>query len=411
MNQMDKNVTGKITLLEELNKSKEEAINAIKEFVNEIYTILKRLEKESILEVEEIFREMESVFEQERRDAETEMLNMKPSENGPQISEELSNDVKIGSDCKFTREYMVNARKSSSQAKIIFNEDSNIRETLCQFKSLGTVLTTKSRPSAYSVSGIKDINIRLSSDFGTCNVSDACLVGPNALLLVDNANKKLKRMNIVSESILDQCDMRAHPYCACAISKQEVAVTLSNNTIQFMSLGNTMSPTRQLNFSHCCYGIAYKDDKLFISDSSCSLYVHDMTGQLVQTIFQDTFGNNLFEYCRQIVISDKGDEIFVSDRTNRLRIFDLEGKHIDTFVDLNMDQVNGVSTDGRGNVFACGYASRNVIQIGHNLRKKMIIAKPSDGLVNPYSLCFAPSQCVLFVTQGNSDRVKAFQLK
>ncbi|XP_053389657.1 uncharacterized protein LOC128545972 [Mercenaria mercenaria] len=410
--QLEKIISTRLSLLKELKNSKTEAITAIANFIREMELILQNLKKESINEVEEEYHKKECMLEEEKKKAETEMENMKQADNDIRQLEanraETFVNMKIAQAKTTDADDVINSLNTSSNTKINFQADTDIRDTLHRFKSLGQLnisssAALKPMTSVYSITGTSDMNIKLPDDTRTCHIFGSCLTETGMLLLTDFNNKKLKRTYVTNLSAIDHCEFLNTPSFVCATNEREAAVTLSNNTIQFISLGNQMTRTRHLTMGHYCYGIANREDKLYTTDSTSSLYVHDMAGNLLQTVPKDSAGNRLFKNSRDIAFSDNRDKMFVVDFTNRMRTLDTHGKHTDTYTDSDLVHASGVASDRRGNLFVCGYGSNNIVQIGQDGKKKGVIAAASDGLVNPLSVCFDPNQSVLFVTQKSND--------
>ncbi|XP_053382668.1 uncharacterized protein LOC128546058 [Mercenaria mercenaria] len=418
--QLEKIISTRLTLLKELKDSKAEAIIAIADFIKELELILQNLKRESINEVEEEFHKRKSMLDDEKKKAEKEMEDMKQADNDILQLEankaETFVSMKIAQEKATNADDAINSLKTPSNTKIKFQVDTDVRDTLRRLQSLGKLSISSSaalkpRTGVYSITSTSDMNIKLQDDIKTCYIGGSCLTETGMLLLTDYNNRKLKRIYVTNLSTINQCDLSYGPFFVCAINEQEAAVTFYNNIIQFVSLGKQMTRKRQLAVSHICFDIAYNEDKLYITDNSSSLYIHDMAGNLLQTVSKDSSGNCLFTFSRDIAFSDNGDKMFVVDFTNRMRTFDIHGNHTDTYTDSDLVQASGIASDRRGNIFVCGYGSKNIVQIGQDGKKKGVIATASDGLANPFSICFYPIQSVLFVTQEGDDKIKVFNLK
>ncbi|XP_053382666.1 uncharacterized protein LOC123540242 [Mercenaria mercenaria] len=418
--QLEKIIQTRLSLLKELKDSKAEAITAIANFIKKLELVLQNLKKESIKEVEEHYHKRDCMLEEEKKKAETELKIIKEADNDIRQPEANKTqtfvNMKIAQEKTRSADDVINSLKTPSNTKIKFQVNTDIRDTLHRLKSLGKLnisssAALKPRTSVYSITSTNDMNIKLPNDKTTCHIVGSCLTETGMLLLTDYLNKKLKRTYLTNLSAIDQCDFPESPCFVCAINEQEAAVTFLNNTIQIISLGNQMTQTRQLTIGHRCYGIAYMENKLYITDNSSSLYIHDMAGNLLQTVSKDSYGSTLFTTSRDIAFSVNRDKMFVVDFTNRMRTLDIHGKHTDTNTDSDLVKVSGVDTDRRGNIFVCGWGSNNIVQIGQDGKKKGVIATASDGLANPFSICFDPKQSVLFVTQSSNDKMKVFNLK
>ncbi|XP_045196107.1 uncharacterized protein LOC123551320 [Mercenaria mercenaria] len=416
---MEKIVNTRHRLIEDLKKSKTEAETAIKDFRKDMETILEHLEKESIKELEMKFIKEETKLLEEKKKAETELDGLKQAVNdlkkseGNQAQQFVSMKISLKSIAE--TEDVSRSLKTSVDANISFDFDAAILGFLQQLKAFGSVRHDSAtalrspRTTVYSVKRIEDLNIRVQNDNNTCCVFGSCLTEDGALLLADHSNTKIKRADIIKMSVTDYCCVPAAPLGVCCTSKFEAAVCLFNHTIQFVSLDKQMTITRQIKMSYYCFGIGYTDDKLYITDAYKSLHIHDMTGKMLQTVTQDNAGQGLFSNSRNVAVSDADDKVFVANGVEGLVIIDGQGHHCQTFTDSELKVASGVCTDRRGNMFVSGYGSNNVIQIGRDGKKMVVVANSSDGLDGPESVCFDASQCRLLITQHN-DTVKVISL-
>ncbi|XP_053396828.1 uncharacterized protein LOC128556287 [Mercenaria mercenaria] len=418
---MEKIMKSRQRLIEDLKKSKTEVVMTIKDFRKEMETILEQLEKESIKELEMKFIEEESKLLEEKKKAETELDGLKEAVNdlkeseGNKAQQFVSMKMSLKSIAK--TEDASRSLQTSVNADISFIFDPAILGCLQQLKTFGSVRHDSAtdllspRTTFYSVKRIENLNIRVHNDKETYSVYGSSLTEDGSLLLADSSNNMIKRAEIVKMPVTDYCCVPARPFGVCCTSKIEAAVCLNNNKIQFISLGKQMSTTRQIKLSHVCFGIAYKDDKLYITGSyQSSLYIHDMTGNVLQTVTRDHVGQSLFSNTRTVAFSDVGDKIFVASLDKGLVIIHGQGNHCQTFTDSELKAAAGVCTDSRGNLFVSGYSSNNVIQIGRDLKKLGVVVNSSNGLNQPESVCFDTRHCKLLITQRNNDTVKVISL-
>ncbi|KAL4219210.1 hypothetical protein ACF0H5_021792 [Mactra antiquata] len=160
------------------------------------------------------------------------------------------------------------------------------------------------------------------------------------------------------------------------------------NQIQFVTVENKIMPTRKIDTSHLCYGIVMKDDILYVTDWNASLCVYDMNGILLKTITNDIDGNKLFATSAHITISNDGHKMFVGDWKNGLVCLDGKGTHISTIKDNDLNGVDGVCNDGRGNIFVVGCRPYNVVQYNEDGKKIGVVVKQEDRLNCPRSIIF-----------------------
>ncbi|XP_053390775.1 uncharacterized protein LOC128553627 [Mercenaria mercenaria] len=404
-------------LIQRLSKSKTEAKNEIRDFRKAMETLLKSLEKESLKEIEEQFRQMKLQLEEEKKGAEDELAILKQAEEGLVKAEgnraQQFVSLKSAQNIIAQNEEMSRSLRLTNDANISFAPDSTIRNFLLNCKTLGSVnhhvaTQMQQRKALYAIKARREFNIKMQNDASSCWVNGSCLTEDGALLMADYKNNTLKRANNVTNPVLDHCKLPDHPLSVCCVSKHEAAVTLNKNTVQFVSLADQMTPTRQIKLTHDCFGIAYKGDKLYITDNINSLYIHDMTGNLLKKVLQNIPGS------RHIAFSDTGNETFVICLGIGLITIDVNAKHTNTYTASDISDSTGICSDGSGNLFVCGFNSSNVVQIGQDLNKIGEIVKRSNGLKNPQSLCYDHRTSTLIVTQShqsNSDIVKLFDLQ
>ncbi|XP_045163268.2 uncharacterized protein LOC123527704 [Mercenaria mercenaria] len=408
--------------LQKLLKSKSTTINAIKKYRQEMEMLLENMEKESIKEVEKKFSEIEYILHQEKNKAEKEEDTLKRDADNLQKSDGNRAQQFVymkTAQTKFAEaEIVLRSLKERNDTTLSFVENPEMRKFLQQIKTLGTVKSPRPAPSQprttlYTVTNTRSLNVKTSSDTSRCSVHGSCFTD-NGFLLADFNNKNLKRVDIVKMSVVDQCDLPSQPNGVCCISKQEAAVSLCNNSMQFMSLDTRMSCTRHIKLDHGAYGIAYKDKRLYITDYNKSLYIHDMTGNLLQTVLNGSSDNDLFRLCWHLTFNDNDDDDDTLSVTtyNGLVIFNAEGQHVQTYYEAKLKDVIGVCTDKRGNIFASAYGSNKVIQVEQGGMKELgVVAQGSDGVKRPYSVCFDPCQNVLIVTQSSADNIVLFELQ
>lgn len=407
----------KQTQIQHLHRSKEEAVLAAKEFRNNMESVLNRLERETLKEVEVQFEKLEAILKQEMKRADEENESLKQAALNLQKSE--TNKAQTFVSLKNAQKKIKDAGKKSFSKdppvndKIVFVPDSDFQNFLKDLESFGRLESTsyEQRTTSYTVKAKTTINIQIPSDSKTSNVIGSCTTEDCLLLLADSYNKKLKRVVPGTSSIVDYCDLPASPYDVCCISKHAAAVTLSNKTVDFVVLEKTMKLSGQLKLNHNCYGIAYKEQKLYISDNGMKVYIHDMTGNQIDTISTDESGNSLFGINRLLSVNDSGDKIFVADWNLGLVTLEAKGRRINTFSDPELTAATGICTDGGGNIFVCGWNSHNVMLITQNGKKVGVVLGQRDGLRAPLSVSFDSQHLRLFVTQESSSIVKVFELK
>ncbi|XP_060566628.1 uncharacterized protein LOC132725509 [Ruditapes philippinarum] len=402
-------------LIKELNAQKEKATESIRQFRKEMEEILDTLEKATLKYLEEKYKNGKEKLENEiknlhRHIDELKLLSQKLTKSVGNKAQEFVAVKTSRKQIDAASETEAESVTNSSDVKVEFIADSTIKDALQDFKTFGSISVSNTeniREKMYVVKSKKQVNIKHQNDKETCNVIGSCFTDDGLLFLADHNNKTLKLIDLSSESIKDKLNLEASPLRICQISKNDFAVSLNNQTIQFVTMGNKLITNKQLKLDHNCYGLAYKDNKLFISDSNTALYIYDMNGTLLQKITTDKQGNAIFKYNRDISVSSDGKMIYVADYDKGLIVLDLEGNYKATITDPDFINLHGVCTDKRGNIFVCGWGQSKIVQINEKTIEKMGIL---GNVYCGYSCSFHLKHNRLVVTISGSDTIEVYDL-
>ncbi|KAL4218864.1 hypothetical protein ACF0H5_021452 [Mactra antiquata] len=405
--------------LELLQNAKAEVMDQIAKFQNILEAILKKAADSSRKEVIEAYKNLEKDILQDKCTVDNTNIILQDADeklkkavtNRAQhfvCSKEAEKHIK-----ETEQEMKKQTTEDNTDVEISFRPNNELMDYIQGLHGIGDVRVVAERKGSdlYQLKDSRDINIKSTNDAKTCRPFGCCLIHENQLLITDMDNRKVKRIDTSTMTVTDYRSLDSQPIGICCISQREVIVACYNpHNIQFVSIENKMTPTRKIDTSHICYGIAIKDDNLYVTDEKTFLYVYDMNGALLRTITNDNDGNKLFSRIRHIVFSKSGDKMFVGDADNGLVCFDGKDNYLFTIKDKDLNGVRGVCTDGRGNIFVAGYDSHNVVQYNENGKKIGVVVKQEDGLNKPHSLSFNQGQNRLFVTMLDSDVLKMYEL-
>ncbi|XP_045162980.2 uncharacterized protein LOC123527529 [Mercenaria mercenaria] len=419
MNTVKKN---KENLLQKLKKSKEEAIDTIKKIRQEVECLPNEMEKESIKDVEMELSKIKSYLQHDIHMAEKEVSALQSAKDGLQRATGNEAEerfwMRIAQMQLNITESVIQSLHTQTDMKMLFSPDQEIINFLQQMiESFGIVQcyslgTSNSRKTLYAVKATREVNIRTQNDTNTCCVLGSCFTQDGMLLLADYNNKTLKLVDLVQMVVVDRCNLGSKPCDVCCVTKREAVVGLTNNTVQFVSLGNQMELSRLIKVDHICYGIAYHDDRLYITDGGKSLYIHDMTGNVLQTVTKDNSGNDLFKWSTHVAFSDTGDKLFVTNGDDGVVAIDANGTYINTFKDENLAGAFGVCADNCGNIFVTGYNSHNVVQMSQDGKERFgEVVKKTDRISLAYSITVNTGDGTLIITQQDNDKIKVFDIQ
>ncbi|KAH3819421.1 uncharacterized protein LOC127881791 [Dreissena polymorpha] len=182
------------------------------------------------------------------------------------------------------------------------------------------------------------------------------------VIVVDFYNKKVKLLN-KSYNVSSHIDVSGVPCDICQITSSEVAVPLSDEGVQFISVSNgQLVNGRKLHLPHYALGIAHHQGALYITSGN-ALYHYNMTGTLVKKLYEDTGGSTAVFRC---ALSPDGERIFVTILSNhKLLTLAKDGGLLSTFTDSDLQQPRGLHVTPDGHVLVCAAGSNTVIQVDH----------------------------------------------
>ncbi|KAL4218863.1 hypothetical protein ACF0H5_021451 [Mactra antiquata] len=403
--------------LESLQRANDEAIDQIAKFQNVLEAIFRKAADSSRKEVVEACKKLKKEILQDKctidntydilQDTNDKLKNAATNRAQHFVcSKEAENIIK-----EAEQEMIKQDTEDNIDVDVSFRPNNTLMDYIQGLHGIGDVLAAKKKKNLYKLRDSRDINIKSSNDANTCRSAGCCLTYDNQLLVTDFDNKKVKRIDICTMTVTDYCSLDSHPTGIYCISQEEAVVACRDpHNIQFVSIEDKMTPTKKIDTSHRCFGIAIKDDFLYVTDVRTSLYEYDMNGTLLRTIINDNDGNKLFSKIRHIIFSESGDKMFISDADNGLVCFDGMGNYVSTIKDNDLNGVRGVCIDRRGNIFVAGYSSDNLVQYNEDGKKIGVVVKQDDGLKRPLSMAYSREQNRLFVTMDNSDLLKMYEL-
>ena len=258
-----------------------------------------------------------------------------------------------------------------------------------------------------------DIDMKSSRDAKDCGITGLAILPNNRILAVDFWNNAVKLADSYNNKLIAELNLLSSPWDVAVITVHLSAVTLPHEEkILFIKVNDTLTQEREINVDGECRGVAFSHGRLFITYvGNPRLEIVDMFGQIIRRIKFDRDGTKLFKSPRYVCVSSDAETIYVSDLTHGA-VFSLS---LDGVVKcVNMDKelrgLQKVCSDQIGNIYVCGYGSRNVLKIARGSNNLVVIFTRADGLDRDvYSVSHCQDTGRLFVGMG--DRiVKAYKL-
>lgn len=404
---------------------KNKNVAEIEEHLHKLINAIERLGKEAIHIVDQKYGEVDKALQDKKRACEK--LEHALQDSLVQLEASSGHEYQTFIALKRGQQILPQAlqlwqdtSRTAGHHTIKFNIETKLHDTIAGFHSLGTLkesntgdaidsprqevfhasTSSESQPAEkYQVKKRHRANVQLEGGKEVCNIEGSCLLPDGTLLIADRINNNLKRLDIGLNRVIDHCVLPGEASAICLVGNHEAAVCLFHKqAIQFVSLGSTMSPTRSIQLTHECFGLAYSDGELFVTDEGTQLRVYDLKGKLQRTIVSNQTGSRMFESARHLAVSAKGDLVYVADWYKGLVCVDKYGVEMFRYLGHELKCCHGVATDGRGSVFVCGWGSNNVVQLQESGEVLGEVLTDRHGVHLPQSLCFDKKHKKLFVT-------------
>lgn len=147
-----------------------------------------------------------------------------------------------------------------------------------------------------------------------------------------------------------------------------------------------------------CNGIACANDKIFIGGNRM-LYIFDSKFKLEKRIH---VGDSNLVY-----LHHDNKKLYFSDCTNVYCRAE-DGTEIYTFSSPDLQVPDGITTDGKGNVYVVGRGSDNIHRLSKDGKSSQVILTISDGIKDPVVLCFSKCNRKLFVANDGGRYVAVY---
>ncbi|XP_060562103.1 uncharacterized protein LOC132721753 [Ruditapes philippinarum] len=337
---------------------KAEILADIRKFRQEINDHIDKLEKSSINEIEDKVKYLEDKIEdglkqlQTKKSMVTSAKDKFASTNTNQADEFVY--VKMGEEtANVANQYTEHVKMKSTVEDIEFQPDRSILKKLKHKNNLGT-LTEK---------GNKSYNVKVRSDENVCDITSACCMEDGTIILADHSNNKLKRLHSYNYTVTNYYDLPGGPHQVCLINNKQVAVTIpSLKEVNFISLERKMETANKINTDFRCFGLAYANNTLFISDEYTSVYMYTFYGSKLNQFSQNQSGHKLFSDIRSIAVNKYAARIYVADYNNGLIVLNNNGQVITSFNDEQLKGATCCYLTEESGVLVSGFGSYNVLE-------------------------------------------------
>ncbi|XP_045211707.1 E3 ubiquitin-protein ligase TRIM71-like [Mercenaria mercenaria] len=404
-----------------LVKEKEDVIIRIKYVRKNINRCLDNLEK---LTMDKLDAEYKKYNEKVNRDvASCEDIISKLEE----LTQKLSKDQQLDDANRFIQMRRATHTVSEGQKivqiqgeangteQIQFIPDNRVNEVIKSFPSLG-YFASKQKLLQGTLIGQFDVHV--GADVTTCQVLGSDFLPDGKAVVTDWENKKLKLLD-TSYKVIDYLKLPGCPYSVCSISHNEGVVSITNmKKLQFFSIDsrNKIIEGKGLKMSEFCRDVACSNSQIFVVCGALKegdmnqISILSMDGKLIRNIESNNSSENMFIRPQYIALNRIG-TIFIGDEDKGIIALDENGKVVDVFSNKLLKYPHGVTVVNNDQIFACGFGSHNLVQIGRNMVLLGEVLSEKAGFRHPRSVCYDVNSQRILVTCKNTNFVRVYSLK
>ncbi|XP_060565083.1 uncharacterized protein LOC132724266 [Ruditapes philippinarum] len=354
--------------LKRLFERKEEEVEKIKQFRFDINQKLDNLERKIIDNIEEKHKALIKMFEEQvtilttiQTDVQTSAANIiSAASNVSQkfVRMKAAETVTELADCVLKKEAV-----QFKRVDVVFEGQQKLMSMIDHMDILGEIVE---KPSIHWLGERKEISIKHNSDIYTNNdIYSICILKDGSVIIADRYNKSLKRLDLTSSKIIDVCQFLRSPWQICE-DDNELAVSFGEININIVTTEGPLKVAREIKTDHSCYGLGYRNGKIYVTDTSKTIFVYDKTGIMMLQFFEDQPGDNLFASIFSLTVSHDGERFYIADSRNGLVVLSKNGKLHGRYNPTNLRYAKEICETDRGDILVCGESSNNIVQFSPN---------------------------------------------
>ncbi|XP_021346883.1 transcription intermediary factor 1-beta-like [Mizuhopecten yessoensis] len=258
---------------------------------------------------------------------------------------------------------------------------------------------------------VQQFDIKTISDENDCDAVGVVYLPYNQVVVSDFSNKKLKLFTDKGQ-YLDEMTMRGTPWDMCYVNDNTVAVAVSSpggvHVVKVENSKISLSSVICMPDDKGVNGITHINGRFVVCTNTEEAEVYSVT--------PDGTADLLHQYkCRCYFLSHDptNEDILVSCHTitkGEALLSRLSADKRDTAVIQEgiVGAAAGVTVDKECNIYLCGYASKNVVQMSRDGMHVRKLLTSSDGINLPFAIAVCGDMFVL--TAEKTNYVRLFQL-
>lgn len=398
--------------VKKLENQKAQILGTIADYRKRVDELFDKLEKAATDELDERFKQCNAHINQTVASIQ-DLVNEQHT-----IDKKAKKDIEIFIKIQKTNEHISNANQAIQRMdaavgmeSVIFNIDPSIQGVLQNILTFGAFSST---PHEYKLTHRGDFDI-VDDELGPeSSLSVLCL--PDGKIVGSSSSSQKVLLLNTSFRTISNCVLDGLPGGMCKTSQKEIIVCLPElNTLQFMYVDRNLKKTRCFKLEIKCFSVAHHNGEIYVISAGMGsrppqIYVYNMSAKLLRTIGTDMFKDPLFMDPYHVVVSPDGSKIYVTDGNMGLLCLTRTGVLVKKHESKILELPYGLTIDPVGNVFVCGSASNNILQLSPDGFSVREILHEQDDISSPLSVCLDYKRSLLIMTMSKQRKIKVYSM-
>jgi hypothetical protein len=219
----------------------------------------------------------------------------------------------------------------------------------------------------------------------------------------------LKRIDVTSSKIVDVCQLLRSPWQICEVDS-DILVSSEEINIDIVTTEGQLKAAREITTDHNCYGLGYRNGKIYVTDSNETVFVYNKTGTMLIQISKDQSGENLFSNIYSPTVSRDGERIYVADYMYDIVVLSQEGKLQRKYNTHSLKCAREICETNSGDILVCGELSNNIVQFSRNGEVVGEILTPDGQVGGCQAVCYDRNHTRLIVGRDSRDYIEVYDM-
>jgi hypothetical protein len=211
----------------------------------------------------------------------------------------------------------------------------------------------------------------------------------------------------------------------CSINSTLVAVTFPyGREVCFISVGGQMSTANKIHTGFQCYGLAYTNENLYVSDYNTEVHIYTLSGlklnklritlRIKKTIFSHIMNQltdqDQLQKIYSLAVSKDATRIYVIDNDHGLIVLDKNCQVITKFNCEKLQMANCCYVTEAGSVLVSGRSSNNVLQFTSDGELIGEVIKADSGKGYIISVCCNEQMSKMYVCKSGNNNIEVYDI-